>query len=150
MWREVRIHVIWDSHNITVVGKWVDEATGQYVRWVVWYDDVACVYEAFRSDPHAALRAGIPLREIRYRGKARLWLEPEGVARECAESGCRRRAIWSVADCQDLAPVLRPDGLPFVRREVTGQRHYCDLHWRPPTVVSVRGVTSEVTEVVQP
>jgi len=148
--------VIWDAHNVGRVGVWFDCETNRPVRWVRWYDDVSGEYEAFRMEPKRAVKSGIPLHSILYRNKSRLRFVPDPVAvprgtvRECDEPGCHAEAIWCVADCEDLTPILRPDGVPFVRRHVMGQRYYCDKHWRPPTVTTVRGVTNEVTEVVQP
>lgn len=148
--------MIWDAHNVGAVGVWVDPETRRPVRWVRWYDDQTGEYEAFRSEPKRAAARGVPLRTILYRGKAYLQFVPDpavpprGHIKECDEPGCHAEAIWAVADTTDLDPILRSDGVPFVRREVTGTRYYCDKHWRPPTMTTVSGVTSEVTEVVQP
>lgn len=62
-------------------GVFLDAATGQPVRWVIWADladdpALESEYEAFRSDPREALRAGVLPGTLRYRGRARLRFIP--------------------------------------------------------------------------
>ena len=152
----------WDAHNVGVVGVWVNTATNEPVRWVRWYDDATHEYEAWRVDPERLPR-GVPPRSLIYRGRAELAFLADVSAppratrrqaappgRECDEPQCHREAIWCVADVLDLMPVVAANGQSYRRRAVTGGRFYYDKHWRAPTVTSARGVTNEITEVVQP
>lgn len=157
-----------------------DADRNQPIRWARWADIPADPgqpgeYEAFRIEPVAARRAGIPLESILYRGRARLRfipaapkygrkpadVEPLGEARrrlgvvalppavgvECQEKGCHRLAVWSVSDEKEIEPAVLPDGTREERAVCVGRRRYCDRHYRWPTFESLGGIEREVTEI---
>lgn len=71
--------MIHDAKTSRAVGVWVDAETKQPIRWVRFYNDATHEYEAFRSDPEIAKQAGVPLRLLLYRGRARLVFMQTGV-----------------------------------------------------------------------
>jgi hypothetical protein len=69
---------------------------------------------------------------------------------ECEEPMCHAPAVWGVLDGQEEEPAVAGDGKTYARASAVRRRVYCDKHYRYPTMTSRRGVTREITEVVQP
>ena len=159
-------------------GRWYRADTGERVRWVQSYDTDTHVFTAFRIDPVIAERNGLDLKGVLYSGTARLRFEQTGVAparpkprpfvpplnqrhfrclllptgewdKECEEPKCHARATWGVSDIEE---VKGEDG--YERAAVKATRYYCEPCYKRnrlrPTATNARGVTRELTEVVQP
>ena len=70
--------------------------------------------------------------------------------RECQEPKCHALATWSIADEEELPPVLGPDGKLWEKARTIGVRYYCERHVRRPTSTNNRGVQKEFTDVLLP
>ncbi len=60
---------ILDAH-FGLRGVLVDTDAGSRIRWAVWANMDTGEYEAFKSDPEHAVKLGLPLDVLRYRGRA--------------------------------------------------------------------------------
>ncbi len=63
---------------------------------------------------------------------------------ECEIRGCHNPAYFQVSDEQEIEPQTDVEGRQHERAIMLCPHWFCKKHWRPPTIVSRRGVQSEV------
>lgn len=146
-------------------GVLVDGETGKRIPFARWANTETGEYEAFAATPDGCYMLK-PARVIRGRVRCLRFVEeappvqqaapiarrPCIVAghRECEEPNCHRLAVWQTSDELLLEPVMDAARRRVERAKTVAVHYYCDLHWRPPTVTSQRGVVSVIDNVARP
>lgn len=69
---------------------------------------------------------------------------------ECEVATCHQPAWWLVSDEREIEPQRDAEGREHERAVTVAAHYFCDRHFRLPTVVSRRGVESEVETETRP
>jgi hypothetical protein len=70
--------------------------------------------------------------------------------RGCEEPRCHRLAEWETAHERLIEPEAGADGHAYERAVTVEVHRWCSWHYRPPRVVNLRGIESEVQVTARP
>jgi hypothetical protein len=109
-------------------------------------------YEALKAEANAPRRGSLPASVPAVLPSKVRRGTPLGpfTLEECEEKGCHRQAAWQTADEEEVEPLARRSGRLYQRAALKRRHVYCDMHYRFPTFVTLRGVENEVETTARP